>query len=353
MSRVLVTGSNGLVGRHLVNYLLEHDHQVVAVDDLSNSDPVPEWTHDDFVTLVELDITSPESASTIAAMKPFSVVFHLAAHAYEGLSQFTPCMVSNTAIIGTLNVLRAAVNCGTVKRFVNVSSMARYGDGWGFDNVGPPFNEGYVPQPEDVYGHGKVMAERCVETLCDLHGLEWCHAVPHNITGEANLKALADPYRGAMLIWTNQLLRGQEITIFGDGEQKRAPSYAGDVVPALAKMGFIPEANKQVINLGGAHAYTINAMAESVRKAFRSVVGRTDQGLRYESERPCEVTNAWCTVSTSVQLLGYADETSLDDMADRIMRWAYRAAPSGVEPRYLDKFEIEAKAPKAWTEKRM
>ena len=371
MSRALITGGCGLIGRHLVDYLLGQDHDVVVVDDLSNSDEVKEWRGNKSVTFLELDITAPDAAAAMAAMKPFSVVFHLAAHAYEGLSQFCPVLVSNTAVIGTLNVLRAAINAGTVKRCVAVSSMARYGSGELFvpinetvcdgdtayyipSRCGPPFGEQkHRESPEDVYGHGKVMAERCVETLCDLHGIEWCHAVPHNVTGPANLKALADPYRGVMLIATNRLLRGLPVIIFSDGSQRRAPSDVQDVVPALAKMGFADGMHGEVINLGGAAHYSITEIARSVRKAFVEVTGRDDPGVQYEPDRPCEVLNAWCSVEKSTRLLGYEDKTSLDDMSRRIVEWAYVVAPNGVEPRYLDKFEIEAKAPMAWVERRM
>lgn len=364
MTCVCVTGGAGLIGRHLVEHLVSLGHEVLVVDDLSNSDFPYDWTDQKRIHFIEHDITSQRAADLMAATDP-EIVWHLSAHAYEGLSQFCPVMVSNTAVIGTLNVLRAAINCGTVKRFVNVSSMARYGSGAAWATTysegepelvayGPPFIEDeHVAHPEDIYGHGKVMAERCVETLCDLHGIEWCHAVPHNCVAEANLKALSDPYRGVLLIWANQLLRGQEMTVFGDGEQRRAPSYVGDVVPALAKMGFVPEANREVINLGGATHYSIQEMSLAMNDAFTKVAGRNPLPIRTEDPRPCEVKNAWCSVEKSQRLLGYEDKTSLDEMCERIVRWAYSVAPNGVEPRYLTSFEIEKKAPAAWTERRM
>lgn len=359
MSRCLVTGAAGLIGAHLVNHLLDLGHDVVAVDDLSNGEWPKEWSRDNRITVVELDITSPEAAATIAAMKPFSVCYHLACAPYEGLSQFCPRFVSDSVVGGTVNVLRACINAGTVRRFVNTSSMARYGSGQCVQDgriaaSPPPFVEDkHLTIPEDVYGIAKVSAEMITEVLCDLHGIEWCHAVPHNVVGEANLKALSDPYRGVLLIWTNQLLRGQEITVFGDGEQKRAPSYVGDVVPALAKMGFADQAVSQAINLGGATEYTINEMRQELSRSFCLITGKPSTFYRTEDSRPREVVDAWCSVEKSQRLLDYKDKTSLGEICDRIVRWAYSVAPDGVELRYMDRFEIEAKAPKVWLERRM
>ena len=217
MARVLVCGSNGLIGRHLVTHLIKQGHTVLCIDDLSNSDPIPEW--EDRVT--RMDLTHPHAPITVANCKA-EVVYSLACHAYEGLSQFVPSGVSQSVLTSTINVLIGAINSRTCKRLVNYSSMARFGKGMqvtGYTHLpfqgmphadsspiisetGPPFGESkHLPWPEDVYGVAKVAAERSVEILCKLHNIEYVHLVPHNVYGEANLKSLSDPYRGVLVLW--------------------------------------------------------------------------------------------------------------------------------------------------------
>ena len=396
MSRILVTGGFGLLGRHLANHLAEKIHHVTVVDDLSNS-----WLGGvRYTEFIQLDVTKTSAQNTIAKCRP-DVVFHLACHPYESLSQFTPADVSTSIVTGTINTLVGAINSGTCKRFVNLSSLARYGSGtaliWnkmasrdivqhgravkaesGYlsykSGAMPPFVDSsedfwHIPAPEDIYGISKVHAERSVEVLCDLHGIEWCHAVPWNVYGPSNLRSLADPYRNVVSLWINALLRDKPIVIFGDGQQRRAPSYVGDVVPAIAKMGFLPEAAGQVINVGAERHMTIKEMAQATVAAWSEVAGArstiwsgdsmagapdgiwdavAEKLIRYESERPCEVKHAYCSVEKAKRLLGYEDKTPLREGIKKTIEWALELAPNGVEPRYLDHYEIEKKMPRVW-----
>lgn len=356
MSRCLITGAAGLIGRHLTNHLLSEGHFVICCDNLRNGEWHESWLNHDQVRLHVMDLTDPSWAFTIAYLGP-EVIFHLACAPYEGLSQFCPQDVTTSTVNATINVVTGAVNSGTVKRLVNFSSMSRFGSGrLRTAHVhGPPFTEAFHDTaPEDVYGAAKVCAERIVEILCDLHRIEWCHAVPHNVYGEASAPALADPYRGVILIMVNRLLRGLPILIFGDGTQRRAPSYVGDCVGPLARMGFETGANREVINIGAAKHYSINEIADVVACMFQEVTGRPLPGThQYETPRPCEVKNAFCSVEKSMRILGYQDRTSLEEGVRKVVEWAVTIAPPGLEPRYLKEFEIARKAPHAWSQKRM
>lgn len=261
-----------------------------------------------------------------------------------------------TTFIATINVLIGAVNAKTVKRFVNYSSMARYGAGHERDDGtvrGPPFVEDYKPSPEDVYACAKVGAERSAQILCDLHGIEWANCVPHNVYGEANAKALSDPYRGFLLIWTNCLLRGRPFFIYGDGKQKRAPSYIQDCVGPMAKLGFSPNVISQTVNIGSLKEYELNDIADIVREEFTKITGHDTLPPVHTEARPCEVKNAWCSIQKSVDLLNYDDKTSLREGVHRLIKWSFENFPNGLDPRYLNQFDITDKAPKVWTEKKM
>eukprot|EP01027_Heterolobosea_sp_BB2_P009161 GEZU01013546.1.p1 GENE.GEZU01013546.1~~GEZU01013546.1.p1 ORF type:complete len:235 (-),score=26.27 GEZU01013546.1:445-1149(-) len=229
--------------------------------------------------------------------------------------------------------------------------MARYGSGHRCDDgtiKGPPFDESYIANPEDIYATAKVSSEECVKILCNLHNIEWSIVVPHNVYGEANESALSDPYRGFLLIWVNRLLRRKPFYIYGDGEQVRAPSYVLDTIPAIAKMGLCPETNHQIVNIGAQAHYTINEIAALVREVFTEVTGLDTPEPIYVAGRPCEVKYAYCTIEKSVRLLGYQDKTSLREGVRRLVRWASALAPNGLEPRYLQSYEISEKMPETW-----
>jgi len=357
--RVIVTGGAGLIGLHVVRKLLDDGHSVWVLDDFANSE---REEVDQRACIVEVDLTVQQpTVDAVERIKP-DVIFHLACHPYEGLSQFNPTDVTMSTSIATLNVVTAAVRAGCVKRIVNYSSMARYGrghktpssqDGTGSAPLGPPFQEWYDPNPEDVYGCAKVSAERSLEILCDLHNIEWCHVVPHNVYGEANGKALSDPYRGVLLIWTNCMLRNKPFFVYGDGMQKRAPSYVGDCVGPMVKMGF-GAFHRQVVNIGSLKEYAMNDMAEIAQEVFIEVTGRTPPKWLRAEKRPCEVKDAWCSIEKSVSLLDYRDKTSLREGMTKLMTWASEKYPEGLEPRYLPKLEIEGdKVPSVWRERRM
>eukprot|EP00928_Gymnodinium_smaydae_P013911 TRINITY_DN15044_c0_g1_i1.p1 TRINITY_DN15044_c0_g1~~TRINITY_DN15044_c0_g1_i1.p1 ORF type:complete len:393 (-),score=40.48 TRINITY_DN15044_c0_g1_i1:260-1375(-) len=358
--RVVVTGGAGLIGLHIVAKLLDDGHSVWVLDDFVNSE---RDVVDKRAQIIEVDLTVQEpTVEAIAKVKP-QLIFHLACHPYEGLSQFNPTDVTMSTSIATLNVVTGAVNAGGVRRIVNYSSMARYGKGHsaqpqelggsGDAPLGPPFQEWYRPCPEDVYGCAKVAAEKSLEILCDLHGIEWCHVVPHNVYGEANAKALSDPYRGVLLIWTNCMLRNKPFFVYGDGLQKRAPSYVGDCAGPMVKMGFGPF-HRQVVNLGALKEYTLNDMADLAQEVFTEVTGRTPPTWIRAEKRPCEVKDAWCSIDKSVSLLGYEDKTTLREGMAKLMTWAFDRYPDGLEPRYLPKLEIEGdKVPSVWRERRM
>ncbi len=153
---VIVTGGAGLIGKPLCDYLIQHGCQVHIIDDFSNSDAtnIDERCHVHCINLTN----NEQTIETIMNIKP-TIIYHLACHPYEGLSQFCPHDVSMTTYIATVNVVSGAVKCGTVKRFVNYSSMARYGSGHRKDNgeiVPAPFYETFIPNPEDVYAVSKV-----------------------------------------------------------------------------------------------------------------------------------------------------------------------------------------------------
>ena len=139
-----------------------------------------------------------------------------------------------------------------------------------------------------------------------------------------------------------QHLNGQPLTIFGDGEQKRAFSYIDDCVESLWKAAVDPRASKEIINLGGIKEYSIKEAANILLE----VMGGGE--IKHLEERH-EAKFAWSTHQKSVDLLDYVDNTSLKDGLTEMWNWAKEQ--ENRERRDFDKFEIDKGIYSFWRKK--
>ena len=318
--RVLVTGAAGFMGSHLVDYLVAEGHEVHGVDDMSGGF----WRniHPDS-HFVDLDLRETEATrETVRRVKP-QVLYHLAADATEGRSQFTPIECTQRNYLAYLNTVVPAIECG-MERVVVTSSMSVYGA------QPPPFGEDMEPMPEDIYGIAKAAMEKATEILSQVHGFEYVIVRPHNVYGPR--QNIADPYRNVIGIFINRLLQGKHYFVYGDGEQRRAFTYIDDFTSYMAVAGFKPECAGEVINIGPREEHTINAMSDILLRLF---YGGQEPEIEpvYLPSRPQEVREAYCTADKAERLLGYRTSVDLEEGLRRMLEWARGLGPQ--EPRYL------------------
>ena len=337
--KILVTGSAGFMGSHLVDALIKKKHQVFGIDDLSggykrNVNPKSVFFKQD---LREKEKT----ARIIEKIKP-QLLFHLAADATEGRSQFTPIECTERGYLAYLNTLVPAIRQG-VKRVVFTSSMSVYG------SQKPPFSEDMPRKPDDIYGIAKASQEAATEVLSEVYGFEYCIVRPHNVYGPR--QNMADPYRNVIAIFINSLLRDKNFYIYGDGKQKRAFTCIDDFTPYFVKTGFQKNCHGQIINIGPRKEYTINQMAKTVLEKFfdgKKVPKRLRP--KYLPDRPKEVKLAYSTDKKAKKLLGFKHKVSLEEGIKEMVEWAREIGPQ--EPRYMESLEIETiDAPKTWRKK--
>ena len=338
MKKVLVTGAAGFMGSHLVDHLVAEGHDVYGVDDMSggfwrNLHPASHFT--------ALDLRDKHAtAALVEEIKP-ALVYHLAADATEGRSQFTPIECTERNYMAYLNLLVPAIQNG-LERVVVTSSMSVYGA------QPPPFSEEMEPEPEDIYGIAKAAMEKATTILSAVHGFEYVIVRPHNVYGPR--QNIADPYRNVIGIFINRLLQGKGYFIYGDGEQKRAFTYIDDFTPYMARTGFSPACSREVINLGPRQEYSINEMSDTLLDLFYE--GRAPEvEPQYLPDRPQEVREAYCTVDKAERLLGYESQVSLREGMGRMLVWARELGPQ--EPRYLEEgLELTSgDVPATWRDK--
>jgi UDP-glucose 4-epimerase len=333
MRRVFITGIAGFLGSNLARHLGAEGIEVVGCDNLVGGyrDNVP-----DGVTFLAADCH--ETETLVSAMNGCDVVFHCAALAHEGLSNFSPTVIAQSIVTATSAVVTAAIRA-RVKRFVFCSSMARYGA------QPAPFDEEMPTTAIDPYGVSKVGAEELVRCLCRLHGLEYVIVAPHNIFGVG--QRYDDPYRNVIAIMLNRLLSGKPPIIFGDGSQIRAFTPIEDAVLPLSRAGYVDGAAGEVINIGPGpeHALTVLEIARRV-----TAICGSELSPIFFDPRPNEVHDATCTAGKARRILGYEPTGDIDGELGRMTDWIRKRGP--LEFDYRMPIEIPSPlGPLAWRER--
>jgi len=330
MKTSLVTGGAGFIGAHVVRELKELGHNVIVLDDCSGGfeENLPLG-----VTFVKGNILDYDLVDKLFQEYNFEYVYHLAAYAAEGLSHFIKRYNYNNNLIGSVNLINASIR-SKVKCFVFTSSIAVYG------GIDPPMVETKMPVPEDPYGIAKLAVEQELKVSHEMFGLDYVIFRPHNVYGE--FQNLGDRYRNVVGIFMNQLMQGENLTVFGDGTQTRAFSYIGDIAPHIAKSPFVPGAINQIFNIGADQEYSVNYLASQVIKAMD-----LESKLRYLPARN-EVLHAYADHSKAKEVFQFNSLTTLEDGLNKMARWAKKAGVKKSQ-RFKD-IEILDKLPKVWLE---
>jgi UDP-glucose 4-epimerase len=325
---ILVTGAAGFIGSHVVEHLLGRGHEVVGLDDLSGGfiDNLPKGT-----VFCEGSVLDATLVARIFAEHHFTHVFHLAAYAAEGLSHFIRRFNYTNNVVGSMNVLNEAVKAD-VQCFVFTSSIAVYGAGQ------TPMHERVTPEPEDPYGVAKFAVELDLRAARRMFGMRYIVFRPHNVYGER--QHLGDRYRNVIGIFMNQLMRGEPMTIFGDGTQSRGFSYIGDVAPLIADSIDVPAAYDDVFNVGADEATSVNELAALVARAM----GKPATINHLEARK--EVLHAVADHTKVARTFGYKAKWSLEDGLKRMADWAKRVGPR--EPSRRSDIEVDRNLPNSW-----
>ncbi|HME43771.1 MAG TPA: NAD-dependent epimerase/dehydratase family protein [Syntrophorhabdales bacterium] len=335
MLNLLVTGGAGFIGSHVVRTILAcsdlTDYKVLVLDDLSGGfqGNIPQ---DRRVEFVEGSVTDHELVKRLFQEKQFRYVYHFAAYAAEGLSHFIRRFNYTNNLIGSVNLINAAVNYGT-KCFVFTSSIAVYGAGQ------VPMREDMVPQPEDPYGVAKYAVELDLNAAHEMFGLNFIIFRPHNVYGE--YQNIGDKYRNVVGIFMNQILQREAMTIFGDGIQQRAFSYIGDIAPIIARSPLVQDAQNRIFNIGADQPYTVNDLAAVVAKAMGStprvahLPGRNEVKIAFSDHSACE------------RVFGRTAQTTLEEGLRRMAAWVKEVGAR--KSKEFDGIEIQQSLPPSWT----
>lgn len=245
--KILVTGGAGFIGSHVVDRYLALGHEVHVADNLSTGkrDNVNRSAR-----LFETDICGPELRSIILREK-YDVINHHAAQISVVSSMVAPEVDAKINVLGLLNVIRAAADSKTVKKFMFISSGgAVYGEKRDF-----PIAESEIPEPLSPYAITKLAGELYVRSLCGPAGMNYVVLRYSNVFGPRQ-----DPHgeAGVVAIFSKLMISGKTPNIYGDGSAVRDYVYVKDVaeVNALALDGI----ENDVINVCTATGTSVNKL---------------------------------------------------------------------------------------------
>ena len=328
MPRSLVTGAAGFIGSHVARHCLELGHDVVAIDDLSGGFEKNVPAGADFRTG---SVSDDAFVDALFDELSFDYVYHLAAYAAEGLSHFIRRFNYTNNVIGSVNLVNAAVR-GDVRRIVFTSSIAVYGTNQ------LPMTEDLVPSPEDPYGVAKYAVELDLRAAHEMFGLEYTVFRPHNVYGEH--QNIGDRYRNVVGIFMNQVMQDLPMSVFGDGSQSRAFSYIDDVAPVIARSVTEPRATNEVFNVGADEATTVAELAEIVAGALG-----VEPKIQHLAARN-EVEHAFASHEKVRDVFGAPATVPLRDGITRMAEWARKEGPRR-SPEFVG-VEIWKQFPEGW-----
>lgn len=216
----LITGGAGFIGSHIADCLLEKNHRLIIIDNLSTGDShnVPVGAK-----LYKIDIRSSQIEDIFKTEKP-DFVFHLAAQTNVKASMIDPGFDAENNILGSLNIIKNSVKNG-VKKLIFASSAAVYGE----TNILPTAEDCFA-NPLSPYGVGKLAVEKYLYCFNSARGMDYVSLRMSNVYGpRQNNKGEA----GVVAVFSGKLFEGKQPAINGDGKQTRDYVYVKDAARAF------------------------------------------------------------------------------------------------------------------------
>jgi UDP-N-acetylglucosamine/UDP-N-acetyl-alpha-D-glucosaminouronate 4-epimerase len=315
MARFLITGIAGFIGSALARALLEQGEEVRGVDNLATGKRENIAEILGCIDFRESDILDLDAMKKACAGVDY--VLHQAAIPSVPKSVLDPLASNRANVDGTVNVLVAARDA-KVKRVIYAASSSAYGD-----TPTLPKHEGMAPNPISPYAVAKLASEHYMISFYRCYGLETVALRYFNIFGPR--QDPSSPYSGVLAKFITQMLRGEQPTIYGDGQQSRDFTYVDNAVEAnlLACTAPSAQAVGQVFNVATGRRVTLNETFRLLEK-LTSYSGTP----KYGTERGGDIMHSLADISKAEAHLGYRPKVSFEEGLRRTVEWYRQFAKS-------------------------
>lgn len=298
--RVLVTGGAGFVGSNLVEHLSEiGGYELVVLDNLSmGQDPMtlPAGMH-----FVHGDFT--DRATLAGCLKGIDAIVHLAALSGVIDSIKDPRQSFKVNVAGSFQLLELAL-AAKVRRIINASTGGAL-----LGNVKPPISETMAPSPLSPYGASKLAVEGYCSAFAGAYGMSCVSLRFSNIYGPRS-----GHKSSVVAAFVKNIIRGERLTIYGDGTQQRDYLYVGDLVRGIEKALRLEIIGAYQLGSGrpASLLQLIDALHEATGRNFT---------VHKAPARAGEVHRTWCDISKAERDMGYTAPTVLADGLKRTWGW--------------------------------
>lgn len=306
----VITGGAGFIGGHLAEYLLASGDEVVVLDDFSTGTPdnVAAIANNPRLRVIEGSIL--DHSLLMQAVDGADRVFHLAAAVGVKVIVEEPLKSLRTNIHGTENVLDAAVLAGATLLLVSTGEV--YGK-----NTTPGLQEdadrilGSAGKSRWTYAAAKSIDEAFGLAYHSEYGLDVVIVRPFNTVGPRQ----TGRYGMVVPNLVGQALRGDPLTVFGDGRQSRCFAYVGDVVPGMVRLAETPASYGRAVNLGSTDEISILGLAHRVIE----VLGSSSEIMLVPYERAYvdgyeDMRRRVPDIGLAKELIGFTPSTTLDEI---------------------------------------
>jgi UDP-glucose 4-epimerase len=308
MALYLVTGIAGFIGSSLAEALVARGERVRGIDNLRTGKVENLAGIRSRIEFIEADLN--DSAAVAEACRGVAYVLHEAAIPSVPRSVADPLESNRANVDGTLSLLVAARDA-KVKRVVYASSSSLYGD-----TPTLPKHEGMLPSPISPYAVAKLTGEYYMTSFYRVYGLETVSLRYFNVFGPRQ-----DPssqYSGVLAKFIPRMLRGEQPTIYGDGEQSRDFTYIDNVVNANLRACAAPAAQVagSAFNAATGRRITLNQTYAILQK-LTGYNGPPEYG----PERMGDIKHSLADISLAEKHLGYKPTVAVEEGLSRTVDW--------------------------------
>lgn len=291
--KALVTGGAGFIGSHIVDALIRRRIKTYVIDDLStgnrkNLNPNAHFT--------KLSVTNPQFEKCVSRIKP-DIIFHLAAQVNLRHSVVDPPNDARINIFGTLKLAHLAAKIGVKKIIYSSTGGPMYPE-----DAKIPYSEKIPPQPISPYGISKRTGEMYLNYMYHVHGVPYVALRYANVYGpRQNAKGEA----GVVSIFSNAMISGKPVTIFGTGKQTRDFVYVDDVV--RANMFAMNKSVCGEFNIGTGKQSSVLTIFNKIKK-----ITGYKMPVRFGAAASGEVMRSALDAKKAKRYLGWQPKTKLD-----------------------------------------
>jgi len=288
----MVTGGSGFIGSHLVDKLRESGYDVRVFDLMKPHREDVEWFKGDL----------RNSDDVLKAFRDIHCVFHLGAIADVNVALSNPELCVYVNEIGMLNVLKAAQSF-EVERVILASTTWVYGRTEGIATEETP-----TPPPDHLYTSTKIAQEHLLISWSKHYGVPYTilrYDIPYGPRMRSNM---------AIAAFVRRAMKGEPITIFGDGTQGRCFIYVEDLAEGNVA-ALCEKAKNHIINLAGGEFITINRIVEELKKIFGHIE------VRYEPPRPGDFRGTIISIEKAKKLLNWRPKTNFSEGLKRYVEY--------------------------------